>query len=183
MGSINLSFLNLLKEDINNFSIFIEGGTGDGTTILTLEPYFKKLYTIEISKKLYNISKNKYNGNKIKFYLNDSVEIFKTLLPEITDPCIMFLDAHYSGGDTSYINVMVPLLNELELINSLLKINSILIIDDIRLIRDKKRKDFNFKEKDILDILKDRISKYYYLPSKLFNEDRLIIHLNDISDN
>ena len=73
-----------------------------------LEPYFNKLYTIEFSEKYYNNTKNIYNGSKINFILGDSSIVFEKLLPNITDKCI-FLNAHWSGGDTGHSNKDCPL--------------------------------------------------------------------------
>ena len=90
MPSLNKNFLNLLQDDYTKYNCFIETGTYNGGTIFSLEPYFNKLYTIEFSKKYYNNTKNKYNGNKIKFILGDSSIVFESLLPNITDKCIFF---------------------------------------------------------------------------------------------
>ena len=90
MPHINHSFLNLIQDDYTKYSCFIETGTLHGETIFIVEPYFNKLYTIEVSEKYYNIAKNKYNGNKINFILGDSSIVFETLLPTITEKCIFF---------------------------------------------------------------------------------------------
>ena len=63
-----------------NYDNFIETGTFLGTTISNMKNYFKKLYTIELSEKLYN-----YNIEKNKGYLfvsilsNPDIEKFFTL--------------------------------------------------------------------------------------------------------
>ena len=47
MPSINLDFLNKLKNDYKDYPNFIETGTYFGETIMELEKYFSNLYTIE----------------------------------------------------------------------------------------------------------------------------------------
>ena len=82
--------------------------------------------------------KCKYNGNKIEFILEDSQNVFNELLSRINENVIIFLDAHYSGDDTCYINKHVLLYEELDKINRLLKTKAILIIDDFRLFQQNK---------------------------------------------
>ena len=104
MPSINNSFLYLLQDDYTKYKCFIETGTLNGDTIFALEPYFNKLYTVEFSEKYYINTLKKYRGNKINFLLGDSSIVFESLLTNITDKCIFFLDGHFSGGDTGQSN-------------------------------------------------------------------------------
>ena len=103
----------------DNYSIFIETGTLIGETILSMEDNFNKLYTIEIDETLYNNIKKNYNRNKINFILGDSTVIFQQLLPTIKQNTIFFLDGHYSGGNTGFGKIHVPLYDEISLINCL----------------------------------------------------------------
>jgi hypothetical protein len=61
MPSINIDFLQKLKDNYINYNTFIETGTNGGDTIIGIEPFFNKLYTIEINEELYNFSKNRYD--------------------------------------------------------------------------------------------------------------------------
>ena len=90
MPSLNLSFLQDLREDYTKYSCFIETGNLNGDTTFELEPHFDKLYTVEFSETYYNKTKSKYHGNKINFILGDSSIVFNDLLPNITDKCIFF---------------------------------------------------------------------------------------------
>ncbi len=183
MPSINFNFLTQLKSNYNNFPVFIETGTLDGNTILTMEPYFNKLYTIEISNNYYNIARSKYYGNKINFILGDSSKVFIDLLPNITEKSIFFLDGHYSSGDTGRGDVDVPLYDELKAINNFLTEEAIIIIDDARLFGKGFCSDCledwtGINTETILKIIENRINDYYFLDSSAAKNDRLILHLN-----
>ena len=184
MPSLNNLFLNLLQDDYTKYNCFIETGTLNGDTIFSLEPYFNKLYTIEFSEKYYNNTKNKYSGNKINFILGDSSIVFETLLPNITDKCIFFLDGHWSGGDTGKSNKDCPLYEEVTHINNLFTNDAIIIIDDFRLFGlDKSSGKLNedwskINKENLLNIIQGRINKVYHLDSEYAKEDRLIIHIN-----
>ena len=179
MPSINKHFLQLLKDDFNNYKYFVESGTYGGETILNMEPYFDKLFTIEISESIYKDTSSKYKGNKIDFILGDSAKVFNFLLPLLNDKCIFFLDGHYSSGNTGKGDKDCPLNEEVQLINDKFKNDAIIIIDDVRLFGIKGNEDWSYINKDnILSILKGRIKDVYYLDSECALNDRLIIHIN-----
>jgi hypothetical protein len=186
MPSIDINFLNNLKENYNNYNTFIETGTYNGNTILNIEPYFNNLYTIEFSDKYNNNTKNKYNGNKINFILGDSSIVFYTLLPTIKNNTIFFLDGHWSSGDTGKSFKDCPLIEEITAINYLFKYDAIIIIDDYRLFGQSPKTNCNEDWSDIskdkiLDILKNRTTNIYHLDSDECKDDRLIIHIKSIS--
>lgn len=185
MPSIDISFLNYLKDDYKNYKTFIETGTNVGETIFHMEQYFNKLHTIEISERLYNNTKNSYNGNKINFLLGDSSKVFPLILSNIEDNAIFFLDGHWSSGDTGRGEKDCPLLEEITQINNLFKNKAIIIVDDCRLFGKGPNNGMNEDWTDInsdklINILKNRLVEFYYLDSTYSKNDRLIIHINNI---
>ena len=184
MPSLNHAFLKLLKDDYKKFPCFIETGTLNGDTTFALERHFDKLYTIEYSEKYHNNTKNRYNGSKINFILGDSSIIFESLLPTITDKCVIFLDGHWSSGDTGHSSKDCPLDEEITHINNLFIHEAIIIIDDFRLFgldksSGKLGEDWSAINKEkLLNIIKSRIDKVYHLDSECDKDDRLIIHIN-----
>jgi hypothetical protein len=183
MPSINIDFLNLLNDNYKDYPNFVETGTYLGNTIFAMEHLFNKLYTIELSKKYYTLTKSKYNGNKIDFILGDSSDVFQSLLPKISEKTIFFLDGHWSSGDTAKGTKDCPLIEEIKLINSLFKNDAIIIIDDYRLFgkgpTQGMNEDWTYINKDILiNILSNRIKEVYFLDSEISKHDRLIIHIN-----
>ena len=182
MPSINLSFLQSLRDNYEKYTCFIETGTLHGHTIFGVEPYFNKLYTIEFSENYYNYTKNRYTGTKINFILGDSSIVFGNLLPEISDNTIFFLDGHWSSGDTGKSAKDCPLVEEITHINNLFKNEAIIIIDDYRLFGKSAKtghnEDWSEITKDgLLEILKGRTTMVYHLDSDHAVDDRLVIHI------
>ena len=184
MPSINIDFLKSIKDYDNTYDNFIETGTYQGGTISSMIPYFKNLYTIEIKREFYLLCKKKYKKSKINFHLGDSSEVLKNILPTINGKSIIFLDGHWSAGNTGKGNKDCPLYEELENIVSFHKESCLIIVDDVRLFGMGPNKgnevcnweDIN-KEK-ILQIINKRLENFYFLPSELNQEDRMIILLN-----
>jgi hypothetical protein len=121
----------------NEFTVFIETGTHLGKTCLELQSNFKKLYTIEISKKYFEISKKSLsNFSNIFPFLGSSSEILPIILNDLNENIFFWLDGHWSGGDTGKGDVDCPLLEECKIIDEYVtKKNkkAIIIIDDCRL--------------------------------------------------
>jgi hypothetical protein len=186
MPSLNLNFLLNLKNDYKLYNNFIESGTYMGDTIFNMEPHFTNLYTLEINFTLYNNTKAKYKGSKINFYLGDSIVEFKNILKNVIGKSIFFLDGHWSGGFTGKGSKDCPLLEEIADINLYHKDDAIIIIDDVRLFGkgpNKKTDLCNWEDitcEKIFENISLRIKEYYYLPSNLYEKDRLIIHINSI---
>jgi hypothetical protein len=178
MPSLDKNFLMLLKDDYRKYPVFIETGTYIGETIFNMEEYFKELYTIEIKEEFLVNVKNRYGGNKINFLLGDSSKVLTTLLPNIQEKVIFFLDGHWSWGDTGKGDKHCPLYEELYSIKNLYKNSAIIIIDDVRLFGTNNICDWSdINKSKIVSILDDRIEQMYFLDSSLSKNDRMIIHL------
>lgn len=116
-----------------NIGTFIETGTHFGQTVFSMYPYFKKIHTIEIKKEIYeSVLRTAYSQGfqNINFYLGDSAYILPEILKKIDEPCIFFLDGHYSHGITGRGEKDTPLLEEIKAIEDFHNQNSIIIIDD-----------------------------------------------------
>ena len=108
----------------SNYDVFIETGTYEGDTSKWASNFFNKVYTIEASENFY------HKLNFIKF--PNIISIFGNSIDHLErvlyNNSIIYLDAHYSGGNTfnSY-----PLLSEIDYINKS-NLEHIIIIDDAR---------------------------------------------------
>jgi len=189
MSSINYNFLKKIDANIKEYPIFVETGTFQGDTVLAMEKYFERLYTIEIKKKFYSKVKSKYTGNKIKFFLGDSADMLNKVVDMLDDNTVFFLDGHYSSGNTGRGKKDTPLLEELECITSKFKYKAIIIIDDSRLFGRSPRKGSykldweNINEKNILKIVQDRVEKHHYLDHKDRKNDIYVIYMSKESSN
>lgn len=125
--------INLFRRHNSN-PIFIETGSyaGDGIKNAIFAGY-PTIHSIELTDKYYHFCKSyfKYNPN-INLYHGDSLVELPKILKKINQPCTFWLDAHYSGGDTNFVNSLTPLMKELEIVkNHHIKEHTILI-DDLR---------------------------------------------------
>jgi len=186
MPALDKRFLLALDDDYSKYPIFIETGTYLGETIFNLEPFFSKLHTIDIVDKFYVSAMKRYKGKKIHFHLGDSFKVLNSILKNIDDKSIIFLDAHYSAGNTGKGDKDVPLYEELYEIMTYHKKEAIVIIDDVRLFGrgpTYNNELVNWEHVDVNNILKivgDRHVTNYFLPSELHPYDRLVIHLSSI---
>lgn len=186
MPSLTKNFMESLKGNYKDYPIFLETGLFEGHTILAMEPLFPTLFTVEIKEKYYHDVKTRYSGEKINFILGDSSYVFETLLPTLDEPVIFFLDGHWSSGSTGRSEKDCPLYEEMTHIKNLFKQNAIIIVDDYRLFGlgpNVSKEICNWEDIEktrLLDIIKDRVTDVYHLPSELHPEDRLIIHIKSM---
>lgn len=126
---------------LKNYDIFIETGLFDGENLssLFLNGYFdgvESVYSIELNFQFIENVKNKYPhliNDKIKIVQGDSGFLLNDILKKNSPKKILlWLDAHYSSGDTSKSQHFgeCPIFGEIEAINNL-KIKPTIIIDDL----------------------------------------------------
>ena len=168
---------------LSKFKIFIESGTLFGETIFEMEKYFDELHTVEIHYPTYSSTKSKYSGNKIRFYLGDTTNIFKSLLPNITGNAIFFLDGHWNGPSSGcpLVAKETPLVEEVTSIKELFKYEAVIIIDDYRCFGHNGGSWSTLTKEQLLTILGERVSDCYHLPSQHADNDRLVIHVKSVT--
>jgi len=94
--------------------IFIETGTYFGDMIHAVKDDFPIVYSIELSNELHVLAKRRFaTSPHIHLLQGDSGEVFGSLLPKIHDPCLFWLDGHYSAGVTARGEMETPIEKEL----------------------------------------------------------------------
>jgi len=141
------------RQILNSFTlkyktnIFIETGTFLGETVEAFKNNFEKIYSIELSEELALKAKKRFEKDKhVNILHGNSGVVLNEILMNITEPCLFWLDGHYSSEffiGTEYIQTAkgdkeTPILKELEaILNHHIK-NHVILIDDARCFNGKR---------------------------------------------
>jgi hypothetical protein len=143
----------LPPETLKKYTTIVETGTLFGEGAQLMSQYFNHVHTIEIQDSLFHKVSQKFHEHpKIHCHLGDSVMVLQTLVPQLSEPTVFFLDAHWSGDgsvdwntsswkgyqvDTGFRGTnpidphnQNPLLEEVELLVKNIQTEFILYIDD-----------------------------------------------------
>lgn len=140
----------------DNSTVWVETGTYKGTSTQFFSKYSKFVHTIEPEYNHYFSTKTelKDKGYKnIKFYNGTSEEMLNKILNDIEcEKLSMWLDGHWSGGDTFLGENPTPLLEELKIIEKYFqKFEKIsILIDDIRDFNNNLEPNNNYPDKNAL---------------------------------
>lgn len=130
----------IVKTYARKFSVnvFIETGTYLGEMVKASRKTFEKIYSIELDEILYRNAKLKFSKFKhISIFQGDSSKILPKILPKINQPCLFWLDAHYSKDNTAKGEIETPIIQELNHIFNISNLNHIILIDDARCFKGK----------------------------------------------
>lgn len=97
-----IKFLNRIGVNPKEIRLCIETGTHRGWGTERWASFFDEVITIELSEELFNYCEETYNFKNVKFLQGSSYKILENIIDEITCPYFLFLDAHGSGGDTTF---------------------------------------------------------------------------------
>jgi hypothetical protein len=113
--------------------VLVETGTFLGDMVFAQEPYFRKIYSIELSPELFERATARFrNSPKIRLLQGDSSVRLREVVAQLDSPSLFWLDGHYSGGITARGEKICPIYAELEHVFSSSYDHTILI-DDARL--------------------------------------------------
>jgi hypothetical protein len=135
----------VLGKYINNARVFIETGTHIGTTTqIAVDLGFEKIYTIELADHFYQDAKRKFaKYPQVECIFGDSSKELVSILNELNESAVFWLDGHWSGGDTASGESPVPLFEELAIIESHHIKTHTILIDDIRLMGNPNEERWN----------------------------------------
>lgn len=120
-------------QDTFGVQCFIETGTYLGTSALWASKRFRSVFTIEADRKLYEAAcAHLASAKNVVPICENSSSGLAQVLARINEPAIVWLDAHWSCGETFGADDQCPLLTEIRLLNEFPH-EHFVIIDDARL--------------------------------------------------
>ena len=126
----------VVLEYIKKFSpdVFIETGTYKGKMVYAVMPHIRPIYSIELDPKHFENAYQRFSRySDIQIIHGQSGDILPELLKDINNPCLFWLDAHYSGGSTAKGDLETPIMQEIEtILHHPSAEKHILLIDDAR---------------------------------------------------
>ena len=132
--SLTAAYLKMVA-DASAATTLIETGTFEGATVQKALPHFVYIHSIELDHALHKKATTKFANNKhVHLYQGDSAQMLPQILRSLKkEKAVIFLDAHYSMGNTAKGSCNTPIMTELGHIKKSSITNAILIIDDIRM--------------------------------------------------
>jgi len=114
-------------------TILVETGTYYGDMIEAMKGDFDQIYSIELSKELYEKAKRRFKGEgTVELIHGDSGTELGKLIDRIDRPALFWLDGHYSAGVTARGDKDTPIYGELTHIFRARAKGHVIIIDDAR---------------------------------------------------
>jgi len=127
----------VLKSFANKFGlkILVETGTYYGDMVEAMKNNFDRIYSIELSRELYEKAKKRFKDEQqIELINGDSAVELKKIIDRLDQPTLFWLDGHYSGGETAKGDKVSPIYEELAHIFRIKEnMRYVIIIDDARL--------------------------------------------------
>jgi hypothetical protein len=115
--------------------VLVETGTYRGTTVHAMRRRFAQIYSIELSEELYERARERFAGDAHVHILHgDSGELLPVLARRIEEPCLFWLDGHFSDWGTARGVRDSPLERELEAVLERTQDRDVVLVDDARLL-------------------------------------------------
>jgi hypothetical protein len=114
--------------------VFVETGTFYGDMLAAFAHDFERLYSIELHPGLARRAARRFAPDpRISILEGDSGAMLEPLLRSLAQPCVLWLDGHYSGALTARGESDTPILRELEAVFRGGTPRDAVLIDDARL--------------------------------------------------
>ena len=116
-----------------NTRILIETGTYLGDMVHAMKKSFSRIISFELDHDLAHQAQQRFaNDHHVEIIQGDSGKLLGEYLVTINEPCLFWLDGHYSGGITAKGALETPIKNELAAILSHPIDGHVILIDDAR---------------------------------------------------
>jgi len=103
----------IVLDYVKRFSIdiFIETGTYNGSMVSAIAPHVKNVCSIELDEKLHISARERFKDNpNVHIFCGDSGKLLPGILKSVKEPCLFWLDGHYSGEGTAKGDTETPIL-------------------------------------------------------------------------
>lgn len=112
----------------------VESGTYKGDMIKAMKNSFEKIWSIELDKILFEKASDRFKINShIRIIHGDSGKVLGSLIGQLDQPTLFWLDGHYSGGETAQGVGDTPILKELQHVLRIKCGPHVILIDDARM--------------------------------------------------
>ncbi len=126
-------------QERSGYSLLVETGTHLGNMVEAQKSIFKQIISIELDLDFFEKAKERFKKDKhIRIVQGDSGKVLPSIMEQIDEPAIFWLDGHYSGGVTALDDKKCPIFDEMDAVFDGKKLNHILLIDDARDFTGKK---------------------------------------------
>ena len=121
------------------YTILVESGTFLGDMVAAQRSYFSNIVSIELDGYLFRKAARRFEHDAhIRIVQGDSGKVLPDILKDVMEPCLFWLDGHYSSGVTAKGEKECPVFEELDAILLPGKnLNHVILIDDARLFSGK----------------------------------------------
>jgi len=124
-----------VREYARRFSLksLVETGTYLGDMVRAVRGDFAKIISIELDRALHEQAVRLFSKwPHITLLQGDSGAVLREVAKKIPEPCLFWLDAHYSGGITARGDQDTPVLLEIEAVLERGNPSDVVLIDDAR---------------------------------------------------
>lgn len=112
---------------------FVETGTYMGDTLEYIAKRGVQCYSIELAEELHKAACKRFvSYSNVTLVQGDSAKKLPELLQQISEPCLFWLDGHYSAGATAKGESNTPISEEIKAVLDHKIKNHVILIDDAR---------------------------------------------------
>jgi hypothetical protein len=115
--------------------VLVETGTFYGDMVEAMRGRFDRVYSIELSERLYKVAKARFKrAQNVELIHGDSGQRLGQVVGKLDQPALFWLDGHYSGGITARGAKDAPIYEELASIFGGRRLDHVVLIDDARIL-------------------------------------------------